>query len=80
MVDHAAECLSVEVDDDAWHAPTTAAWQAAWIFCLEAAHLARGLPVPDDVAAQVAWFERGHWPCALAPGRDGRAPEDYVVF
>jgi len=58
--------LPYDPDADAWHAPTTAVWQAVWTAGLVAWHLACEAPIPPDLAQQWDWYARGHWPCGYA--------------
>ena len=80
VVDHAAKLIPYDPDEDAWHAPSIAAWGAAWTFALEHLHMSLGISLPKDIAAQLHWYERGHWPCSLIGEAAGDSPEDYVVF
>ncbi|MFC5430779.1 hypothetical protein ACFPTO_18535 [Paraburkholderia denitrificans] len=80
VIDHVATLIPYDPDEDVWHAPTAAAWSAAWTFSLEHLHAACGVPLPADTAAQLVWFERGHWPCALVDGASGANLKDYVIF
>ena len=65
---------------DAWYAPNIAAWSLAWTFSLEEAHLASDVAVPAELDAQLFWYERGHWPCALVSKLSGETPAGYIVF
>jgi len=49
-------------EEDAWQAPSTAAWHAAWTAALWAAHLKLKIQPPSALASQWRWLERGHWP------------------
>lgn len=80
VVDHAATLIPYDPDEDAWHPPTTAAWGAAWTFALEQLCLSQEVSLPDDLKAQLEWYERGHWPCSLIDGSTGTNLEDYVIF
>jgi hypothetical protein len=80
VVDYVATLIPYEPDEDVWHGPSAAAWGAAWVFSLEHLHAARGVALPADTAAQLVWFERGHWPCALVDGASGENLKDYVIF
>lgn len=79
-VDHAAALIPYHSDEDVWHAPTAAAWGAAWTFALECIHLSLKLPVPADLRSQITWYERGHWPCSIREGRSGHDVHEYVIF
>jgi hypothetical protein len=80
VVDHVRTLIPYDADEDAWYAPTTAAWSAAWIFSLEQFHDTSRIQLPADISAQLVWYERGHWPCALVDGASGANMEDYVIF
>ena len=80
VLDHVTTLIPYDPDADAWCAPTTAAWGAAWTFSLERLHDASGIQLPADISAQLVWYERGHWPCALVGGASGSNLEDYVIF
>jgi len=60
-----SKAIPYEKDKDAWHAPTTALWQAAWTAGLVGVCRLLGQVVPDDIQEQWEWYRRGHWPCAL---------------
>jgi hypothetical protein len=74
--------VTVPHDDnaDAWHAPNTAAWQAAWTLLLHAWFVERGIEIPADLAAQHRWFLMGHWPCAVADLEQAHDISGYVVY
>jgi hypothetical protein len=57
-------CLTVPYDpeQDAWHAPTSAVWQAAWAAALVAWSICLACPIPAELQEQWDWFARGHWP------------------
>ena len=65
---------------DAWYAPNIAVWSAAWTFALEEAHIASAVSLPSELLAQLYWYERGHWPCALTSASGGENVQDYVVY
>lgn len=79
-VDHVATLIPYDPDEDSYHAPTAAAWYAAWTFALEVVHLSLGVTLPADLRSQIAWYERGHWPCSIRQGRSGSDLQDYVIF
>lgn len=66
--------------EDAWYGPNTAAWIAAWVFVLEEAYISCDVPLPAEVNAQLYWYRRGHWPCALVIESQFQSIEDYVVY
>jgi len=74
----AAQSVPYIHDEDAWYGPNAAVWMAAWAFALEELYTCHCLPIPADVCAQLFWYERGHWPCALVG--HGDKVEDYVVY
>jgi hypothetical protein len=80
VVDWVQDAVPYDENADAWHAPNSAAWQAAWTLLLQAWFERRGVEVPADLKAQYRWFVRGHWPCALDdPERQGDL-DGYVVY
>jgi hypothetical protein len=76
----AAERIPYDPDADAWHAPTTALWQAVWTAGLVAWHLASDEPIPADLAEQWAWYARGHWPCGYAYLKAGGEPGPLQIY
>jgi len=61
-------------NQDAWHGPTTAVWQAAWTAGLVGLCLRTSRPVSPELLEQWRWYTRGHWPSGYASLRsDGRA-------
>lgn len=79
-VDFAAALVPYVEEQDAWYAPNIAVWSAAWIFALEEAHVARNLPLPAEVRAQLYWYQIGHWPSSLVSLSRYESIEDYVVY
>ena len=67
-------------DADAWHAPTTAVWQAVWTAGLAAWRLACNEPIPPDLAHQWDWYARGHWPCGYAYLSEDGAPGPLEIY
>ena len=51
-------------DKDAWYAPNSAVWHAAWTAGLVGLCLLVNRKVPDELQEQWRWFRLGHWPCA----------------
>ena len=58
----ALPAVPCDPEQDAWHAPTTAVWQAAWTAALVAWCLRLGCPIPAELQEQWDWFAGGHWP------------------
>ena len=57
-------------DEDAWHAPTTAVWQAAWNAALVGISGSLGIDLDQrslggewTLALEWRWLRAGHWPC-----------------
>ena len=80
VVDTAAPVVPYKDDEDAWYGPNVAVWSAAWAFALEELYLARCLPIPPELSAQLYWYERGHWPCALVMDSQFENTQDYIVY
>ena len=80
VVEAVARNVPYEENQDAWHGPNAAVLFAAWAFSLEELYLFRGLPLPAELAAQLKWFERGHWPCSLVEISGGENAADYVIY
>lgn len=72
----ASRAVPFDPEQDAWHAPTAAVWQAAVTAGLLGLCLQTGRPVPAELEEQFDWFARGHWPCGYA----GRTDRRLVVF
>jgi hypothetical protein len=69
----AANHVDFGPDKDAWHAPSTAVWQAAWVAGLVAMHLVLGRELPRDLAREWELFRAGHWPAGYAdPVSEGK--------
>ena len=49
-------------EQDAWHGPTMAVWQAAWTAGLIGLCLHTGRAIPTELQQQWSWYARGHWP------------------
>lgn len=73
----AASVVPYDPQQDAWHAPSTAVWQAAWTAGLVGLFQQSRHPIPMDLREQWNWFVRGHWPCGYACGR---ADDDRVLL
>jgi hypothetical protein len=65
-------------DEDAWHGPTTRAWEVAWWAALLATYAASQLPMHPDVWEVWLWIEAGHWPCGLANPKE--EPADLMIL
>lgn len=57
-----ASAVPYDANEDSWHAPTTAVWQASWTAGLVAWCVFLGRQVPGDLQEQWRWFMLGHWP------------------
>ena len=69
----AAPAVPYDPQQDTWHAPTAAVWQAAWTAGLMGLCLQVRRPIPPDLLEQWEWFVRGHWPAGYASvSADGR--------
>jgi hypothetical protein len=79
-VDIARYLVPFDESQDAWYGPNIAVWSAAWVFALEEVHTAKSIPLPSEMRAQLYWYERGHWPCALVSLSRRENIEDYVVY
>jgi hypothetical protein len=75
-----ASAVPGDPQQDAWHAPTTAVWQAAWTAGLVGLCRQTGRPVPQDLQHQWAWFARGHWPCGYARQGADDKPGRLLVY
>ena len=65
----ATEFVPYDPNEDPWHGPTAAVWQAAWTAGLIALCLQLGQEIPPEIQSQWTWFERGHWPCGYDPNQ-----------
>jgi hypothetical protein len=64
---------------DAWNAPTTAVWSAAWAAGLCASFAYTSWPVPDDFREEWIWLQSGHWPCGYEE-ESGIGPRRLLVM
>ena len=62
----AAPRVPYDPDQDSWHGPSAAVWQAAWTAGLVGLCLLSTRPVPPALQEQWGWFMRGRWPCGYA--------------
>lgn len=76
----ASSFVAFDPDADAWHAPTTAVWQAAWTAGLICLCLYLRKPIPDDLMEQWRWFLAGHWPAGYQTGPDGLPRNSLIVL
>jgi hypothetical protein len=51
-------------DEDCYHAPSQAVWDAAWTAGLVGICLLLNRPIPAELAEQWKWYLAGRWPCA----------------
>jgi hypothetical protein len=65
---------------DAWHAPTSAVWHAAWTAGLVALYQLAGRSPERDIAEQWQWFLGGRWPAAAASLDNKNVPVGFVVM
>jgi hypothetical protein len=67
----ASQKVPFDVNKDAWHAPNSAVWEAAWTAGLVGVLLFLGQEIPADIEEQWNWFQAGHWPYGLEEDRAG---------
>jgi hypothetical protein len=65
----AAPAVPYDPNQDSWHAPTAAVWQAAWTAGLIGLCLQSVRPIPPWLQEQWEWFVRGHWPSGYSSTR-----------
>jgi len=58
----AASVVPYDANQDSWHGPTAAVWQAGWTAGLVAWCVLLGRQVPEELQEQWRWFVLGHWP------------------
>lgn len=66
VVEHAGRAVAFDLGEDAWHGPTAAVGDAAWVSGVVGCHLLLGCEIPSEVLDRWAWFAEGHWPCGYA--------------
>jgi hypothetical protein len=66
--------IPYDPDQDAWHGPTAAVWQAAWTAGLIGLCLRTERPIPAELQEQWAWYVRGHWPSGYIAARGKVGP------
>lgn len=64
VLDAAKLTIPYDQDQDVWHPPNAAVWQAAYTAGLVALYLATRRPIPEQLKEQWNWFTLGHWPCS----------------
>ena len=67
----AAPSVPYDSEQDTWHAPTAAVWQAAWNAGLMGLCLQLSRPIPEEILEQWEWFSKGHWPSGFACAASG---------
>jgi hypothetical protein len=77
---YASHAVPYDPNEDTWHGPTMAVWQAAWTagligLCLQSRH-----PIPPELEKQWLWFTRGHWPSGYASVSANGEPGALLVF
>jgi hypothetical protein len=80
IVAHASQFVAYEEESDAWHAPSTAVWHAAWTAALAAHYHKVGREMPATIRDQWKWFRLGHWPAAYRAVSAEDKPEGLVVY
>jgi hypothetical protein len=80
MIGHVSAFAPCDLDEDAWHAPTTAVNQAGFTVALVVLHKYLHAEVPDFLAAQYNWYERGHWPCGCKTVDEYGGPAGLCIF
>jgi hypothetical protein len=58
----AAPKVPYDANQDCYHAPSMAVWQAAWTAGLVGLCHYSAQPIPPELHEQWEWFVRGHWP------------------
>ena len=80
VFDRATPLVPYDIDEDAWHPPNAAVWDAAWTACLVALHIQTSREVPHPLQDRWEWFLRGHWPCSYYDLPENDQACAYVVF
>jgi hypothetical protein len=68
--------INDETNQDAWHAPSQAPWDAAFISSLVAVYLNLNIEMPLELIIVWDWYVKGHWPCSYAV----RSKEEGEIF
>jgi hypothetical protein len=72
----AATAVPFDPGKDAWHAPNSAVWHAAWTAGLVGFCLALNRSIPEELQMQWTCFASGHWPC----GWEGEFPKGKLII
>jgi hypothetical protein len=80
VVKAAAGPVPYDPDEDIWHGPTAAVWDAAFTAACMALYLYVADPVPVFLEEHWAWFKKGHWHCGFAQIDDSEQPSVPVIF
>lgn len=67
-------------DKDAWHAPTSSVWSAAWTASVINCYLTYHKVVPEELQRVWQWYVRGHWPCGYIETPEDDAPGELLVY
>lgn len=67
-------------DQDAWHAPTSSVWSAAYATSAIACYLVYHKPIPKELGRVWQWVVRGHWPSGHIRPPEDDAPADLLVL
>lgn len=76
----AAKPVPYDPDEDIFHPPTAAVWDAAFTAACRALFLYVKDPPPPFLEEHWAWFREGHWHCGFAELDDSGQPSVPVVF
>ena len=77
---NATSAVPYDPDEDTWHGPTMAVWQAAWTAGLIGLCLETQRQIPSELEQQWRWFLRGHWPCGYDDDPNEDESAQLVVF
>jgi hypothetical protein len=66
VIEHARGAVPYRRDEDAWHGPTAAVWDAAWVAATIGCSLLLDREAPSEALDQWRWLTEGHWPCGYA--------------
>ena len=76
----ATVAVPYDPQQDTWHAPTMAVWQAAWTAGLIGLCIESERPIPPELKEQWEWFVRGHWPSGYASVRGDNQLGPLLVY